>query len=258
MRPTISIARWVGGRVALFMLAMLSLPAAAAPLFPEPLHLVRRIEDPISQTVATIDQYCAGNRIVTVRGAIVSVVDYDRGEMMVIDRSNATYSITTFGELAKAQQPLAVQPERGALARTSLGVRHDATGPVDEFEIVDDRGATRMVSRVAIDRSVRLSREAVEALIGAAHPQRRTRHHAAILEIAASGSDGRTFGLPAQQITTYEIEGEKLSVRSELVRITREDAPPDLLAIPPGAVRVESPATALPRLLEELDGVRRR
>ena len=248
------------GRIALVVLAAFALPAAAATLFPEPLHLVRRIEDPISRTISTIDQYCAGNRVVTVRGPIVSIADYARGEITTIDRNAATYSVISFSEVAKGQPALVARVERVPLPRKSLGARLDRNGTVDVFEIVEELGGGRVKSEVAIDRSVRLSREAVEVLIGAAHPRQRTGHHDAILQSAASTSTAgvRSYGLPAQQITTYEVGGEKLSTQSELVSVTREDAPPELLVLPPGAIRVESSATALPRLADELDGIRRR
>ena len=57
---------WVGrGFVATFG-ALAAISMFAAPLFPRPLHFVRRVEDPISHQTSAVDQYCAGNRIVDV------------------------------------------------------------------------------------------------------------------------------------------------------------------------------------------------
>lgn len=71
----------LGGRVVAAALAFLAAPFAlgATALFPKPLHLVRRVDDPISKTIATIDEYCLGNRVVTVRGSKVAIADYAYG-----------------------------------------------------------------------------------------------------------------------------------------------------------------------------------
>lgn len=140
------------------MLAIL----AAALLFPEPLHLVRRIDDPIAQTVFTVDEYRHGNRIITARGNRVVIADFARREVTVVDRAASTYSIA----------------------------------PMDPAE------------KVPPDHTV---------------------------------------------VITFESAGETITVRNEVVRSTKELPPSDLLIVPPGARRVETPAVALPRLLKELE-----
>lgn len=67
---------------------------AATVLFPRPLHLVRRVDDPISKTTATIDEYCGGNRVVTVRGSKVAIADYDAQQLTEIDHAAQTWSVT--------------------------------------------------------------------------------------------------------------------------------------------------------------------
>ncbi|HUP49909.1 MAG TPA: hypothetical protein VNA04_14070, partial [Thermoanaerobaculia bacterium] len=104
MRDPSCVAGGVGGKVALvaaFLVAAVALPAPAV-LFPEPLHLVREIEDPISGTTVRIHEYCAGDRIVTVNGSLVVIADYGRQELTEVDRNAGTFSITSFADLARA------------------------------------------------------------------------------------------------------------------------------------------------------------
>ena len=51
-------------RSAVALCAWLVASSSFAALFPTPLHLVRRIDDPISHNTSTIDEYCYGDRIV--------------------------------------------------------------------------------------------------------------------------------------------------------------------------------------------------
>ncbi|HWW60351.1 MAG TPA: hypothetical protein VN181_03195, partial [Thermoanaerobaculia bacterium] len=75
MRATFLVPAWVGRGIITAVLASLALaPAAfgATVLFPKPLHLVRRIEDPLARGAATtVHEYCAGNQIITVNGSRV-------------------------------------------------------------------------------------------------------------------------------------------------------------------------------------------
>jgi hypothetical protein len=150
------------------MTAFFSALLAAAVLFPEALHVVRKIDDPIAQKVTTLHEYYSGNRVITTSedGTRVAIADYERSEITVVDRVAGTYSVAPFDASRK--------PE------------------------------------------------------------------------------------PKTRTTTIEYGGEKIVIRNEVVRVTRELPPSDLLVVPPGSRRVESPAAALPRLLDELDGIRRR
>ena len=49
--------------------------AAQAVLFPQPVHLTRQITDPFAAAPVVVEQYCYGNRVVTVRGARTTIAD---------------------------------------------------------------------------------------------------------------------------------------------------------------------------------------
>jgi hypothetical protein len=119
------------------------------------------------------------------------------------------------------------------------------------------------VVEVDVDRSVALSREAVEVLIGAAYPNPARDEHEPILRAAESpATRGRvannadsapSYGLPLTQAFTYSDSGTEVTFRTAITRIGAETIPADALLIPPGTNRVESRATALRRQLRELD-----
>jgi hypothetical protein len=262
----------VGWRVAL-VLVMAGLPAgvafAADVHFPKPLHLTRRIEDPIANVTITVDEYCAGNRVVTVRGDRVVIADYERQEVTEIDRVAGTYSLTRFDEIARVsgssapQKSVRTDAARVAPPVVSRGIRRNAAGrDVEQFEIAGDEEKVEL----GVDRSVSLNRAALDVLLGAAYPARPSRQHENLVRAAAARVEGRavrstaaepvqeTFGLPAEQSTTWDFEGKSITLRNVITRVGDELPPPDLIAIPPGAMRVESRFTAIPRLSEELDG----
>ena len=57
--------------------------AGQTPIFSAPLHLTREVTDPISGRIDVIDEYCVGNRMVSVarKGERVSIADYGKGEL---------------------------------------------------------------------------------------------------------------------------------------------------------------------------------
>ena len=187
---------------------------------------MRRIDDPIAGSRATIDEYCAGDRIVTINGPRVAIADYAAQQLTEIDHAAGTYSITSFAEIAKA---------RPATRETRAKVS------------------------VEVNRSVALSREAVEALIGASYPNRHLEQHDQILNAAAPAS-GRivaqsvggdaAYGLPSNTSVTYE---NGLTMRNVIVRVDHDLAPPRMMLIDPGAKRVESRLTRTSRELKQLD-----
>lgn len=224
--------RRVGREVGALVCAMLVVCplAGAEALFPKPLHLVRRIEDPIAQTTITVHEYCAGNRIATIHGERVAIVDYDLQRIIEIDRAAGTYSVTRFEEAAKTQ------------------TRALKVGEIDGKLEID------------VDRRVELSRDAVEALIGAAYPNERRAEHDALLEASrgprdrvATESAAKAYALPTSQVTTFDVEGRTLVVKNTIVAVTSELAPAELLAIPAGARQVESRITRAARELRALD-----
>lgn len=231
-----------GGRVFLFIVtvAIPALAGAAEVLFPQPLHLTRRIEDPFAPAPIVVDEYCAGNRVVSVRADRVVIVDYERQELTEIDRAAATYSIARFDEIARAapQQPQA-QTQRVKTAPRSLGVQRGESGRAVERFAVDN-------IELGVDREIKLPRAAVDVLLGGAYPNQRSPQHES-LTAAAAGN------LPAEQVIKAEFEGREIVVRNVVTRVGSELVSPDLLSIPPGAKRVESRYTAALRTAAELD-----
>lgn len=253
----------------------LTFPLSAQVLFPQPLHLVRRIEDPVSQSTVTLHEYAAGNQLVTVNGSRVAIADYDKQQITEIDRAAGTYSITRFDEIAGAgaagSQPSRrnVSAESAGLAAkkwtaTALGVKSSVSGrSLDAFELKAD---DMKKIEVGVDRRVLLSRAALEVLIGAAFPNQRSDAHDAILDAASGRAGGTrplqseaagppTFGLPMEQSVTWDAAGEHVTMRNSVVDVTNDLPPADLLTIPPGAQRVESRTTRLLHELENLDRI---
>lgn len=253
------------------LLTAAALPAMAAPaMFPKPLHMVRRVEDPFAKKPVVVDQYCTGDRIVTVSGKRVTIVDYAQQQVTEIDHDAATYSVTRFDEIARAKAPssraasAAPQTASAAPKVTPLGVRSSAGGrSVDSFEIE----MQRMKIVAGVDRSVPLSRDAFEALIGAAYPNARRPEHDALVGAAAGpGTRGRIasnstaetsdYGLPAEQTVTVQNEdGSTITTKTSLLHLDGDLPPPALLNIEPGAKRVESRITRFAHEMHEADTI---
>lgn len=237
-----------GGRVFLsVILIALCAPAAFAAevLFPKALHLTRRIEDPFANEPIVVEEYCAGNRMITVRGDRVVIADYDRQEITEIDRAAATYSITRFDEIAKSipQTAKAIRTNVALPAPRALGTHRAESGRnVERFEVSLDK--TRI--EVGIDRAVTLNPAALEVLIGAAYPYVRSPQHGVIAAAADSG-------LPAEQSVSIDAEGTVVTVRNVITRVSSDLVPAELTAIPAGAKRVESRFKALNQSIGELD-----
>ncbi len=257
--------RLVSASVALAILAGGSAFAADV-LFPTPLHLTRQIHDSISDTTATIDQYCYGNRVVFVSGSITTIADYEKGELTEIDRQERTYSITRFADVAKALSataaPAATSAASSAAPQWKIrngGVektRGNRTAEVFEGELED--GTTTRQMRVAVDRSIALSKDALDVLIGAAYPGKREAEDHVIVEAArargvAEKSSAARYALPVEQHHGYVIDGSRAEVRDLVTRVGDELAPAEALAIPPGATLVESRMLIRTRMIEALD-----
>lgn len=267
-------------RVALLALSVSAWCLYAAParvLFPTNLHLTRQVHDPLSGAVVTIDEYCSGNRMVALSGDRTVIVDYEKQEITEINRRAGTYSVTRFAEVASAiseTSGLATlktakadgSPAPDKWKVTPLGVRGSAGGKsLEQFEFVDN-GALRRKVDVGIDRSVKLSREAVEVLIGAAYPNAAREEHEPVMRAAAGSraeekgivanavaDDKPGYGLPVTQTFSYSESGTELTFRTEITRVGAETVPAEALIIPPAAKRVESPASAVRRQLRDLD-----
>lgn len=244
-----------------------AVPAVAAPaLFPKPLHLVRRVEDPFSKKPIVVDQYCAGDRVVTVAGNRVTIVDYAAQQMTEIDRAASTYSVTRFDEIARA----AVAPAPAAKSATApkvtpLGMKNSASGrSADSFEI--DGGKLKVVA--GIDRTVVLSRDAVEVLIGSAYPGVKRPEHDALLGVAAAPRNNNRiaanaataapaeYGLPIEQtITMQNDDGSSATTRVSIVRFDNDPPPAALLVISPESKRVESRLSRFAQEMHDADTI---
>lgn len=260
------------GRVTVLVLIcfLAALTSAGQPasrlLFDEPLHLTRQVSDPISGTTASMEEYCVGNRMVSIREARTTIADYDKGTLTEIDRAKGTYSVTTFDAIARSLPDAASSSTRKSGAAQSFELTDAGVRPVGSrggraFEAkIEDPQESRKVE-VVVDQQLKLSRSAVEVLVGAAFPLRRSLE--SDIAIAASGHDraagkttsglGRDHALPLEQTVTWEIDGDTLRMDNRIVRVGSELAPPELIAIPPGAQLVESDIVLRKRMLEELD-----
>jgi len=233
---------------------------------------VRKVDDSISGSSVTVDEYCAGNRIVTVRGMFVSIVDYDKQELTEIDHTNGTYAVTRFDEIAKARShsgsPAAAaalkkndQPSEPKWKSTPLGAKASTAGrSVESVEIVRDHPKEKI--DVGIDRQIALSKEAIEVLIGASYPNSHSEELDLILGAAAPAHSGRanvasvegeSYGLPAEQTITIESDNAVITLHSAILAVNNDSVPPQLLMIDAHAKRVESRITRTTKELEQLD-----
>jgi hypothetical protein len=236
--------------------AALSFSAHAADvLFPAPIHLTRQLQDSIGGLVVTVEQYCYGNRVVTVNGPVTSIADYGKGELTEINREDGTYSITRFDDVAKAMHAGAPAVEAKAAARAEWKIKGSGlnqlrtTRASDAIEAELDEGNVKRQTRVAVDRTISLSKDALDVLIGAAYPNSRKAEDTVVIEAAklrgtvsanAPPANANAYALPVEQHTTFLIDGERAETRDVVTRVGQEQAPTDLLAVPPDARLVES------------------
>lgn len=266
--------------VAAFIAVTVAVSLHAAALFPKPIHFVRKVDDSISAKSTTIDEYCAGNRIVTVSGARVTIADYEKQELTEIDHAAGTYSITRFDEVAKARKgagssaraasaPSAV-PEGAKWRSTPLGVKGSPSGrSLETVEMTREANNLKEKVEIGVDRQVALSRDAVEALIGASYPNTRSEVHDLLLGAAAPqrGGSGRAnvasvpstsdasdvYGLPSEQTMTFDVDGNHVTTHTAILSVAYDSVPPEALNIDPGAKRVESNLTRVNKELQSLD-----
>ncbi|HXA17286.1 MAG TPA: hypothetical protein VN380_09855 [Thermoanaerobaculia bacterium] len=252
-------------KIALLLLVS-ALPAYGAnALFPKALHLVKRIDDPFARSAKNVDEYCYGNRIVTVAGDRVTILDYDAQTLTEIDHARGTYSITRFDEIANARPKMAAK-SNAAPKITQAGMKRGSGGrSVDTFDV--ELPGTKVT--IGVDRSVTLSRAAVEALIGSSYPNAHHPEHDAILGIASparrggpimatsatDGGDATGYALPSEQAITMDAEGGAVTVRTSVLRFDADLPPQNAMLIEPGAKRVESPVVRFAREMKEADTI---
>lgn len=266
--------------VVFFLLAAAA--AADEPLFPQPLHLTRQVEDPVTGVATTVEEYFAGNRAVSIAADATAIVDYARGECIRIDRARGTWSVATLHALARAARAgrSAAPAGAGADAWVLEDAGSDRRGSRDVVVYRASRPAPRRDARspgalessfsrfplaleIAIDRSVVLSRGGAEVIAGAAWPDERSPEAEAILDAArgegvvAPAAVGAAFpaafGLPLETILTWRDGDEEIRLVNRVVRVGHELPPQELLQIPRGARRVEDPRLAAAALLDALD-----
>jgi hypothetical protein len=248
---------------------MFAVPARAADiLFPTPLHLTRQIRESIGNKDAVVEQYCYGNRVVSVSGSITTIADYEREELTEIDRQAGTYSITRFEQVAKALRATGVAAIDTSTAKWTVrptGTQQMRANRISEaFEGTLEEDAVKRHVRVGVDRNVALSKDALDVLIGAAYPNDRKPEDHVVVEAARSrapatqstGSSGpaRTYALPVEQHFELVIEDDRAEIHELVTRVGDELAPADVLAIPPGAKLVESRLLTRARMIEALAG----
>ncbi len=231
---------------------VLALGASGEVLFPTPIHLTRQVHDSIGGKTVTVEQYCYGDRVVSVRGGQTSIADYGKGELTEIDRQENTYSITRFEDVAKAFRsgaPLAADSAKAASPEWKFA------GSGLEAEL--DDGTTKRRTRVAVDRKVSLSKDALDVLIGAAYPNNRKPEDEVVLQMAKAAKGESAYALPVEQQTTFTIGDAHAEIREVVLRVGDEIASPDLIAIPPDAKLVESSLLRRMRVMEELESAGR-
>jgi len=240
--------------------------AAGPPLFPQPLHLTRAVDDPSGKT-SVVDEYCRGNSVISITGDRTVIADYEKQTVTEIDRAGGTYSVTSFAQLANlAPQPRSTKPVEETYAYRAIGARAAHAG-ADYYE-AEAKSAGTPIRKVetAVDRSVVLSRDAAEVLAGAAYPRSRSEESEIVLHAAAPGSAVRraqsnaaggaaaqSYGLAVEQNVTYEFEGRTVVIRNRITHVGHEEPLPSLTAIPSGARLVESPAVQARKELDEAD-----
>jgi hypothetical protein len=251
---------------ALVAVAFVSSAAGAEAIFPVPLHLTREVHDPISGKTVVLNEYGYGNRLVSVRGDVTAIADYEKGELTEIDRRAGTYSVTRFATIAKAVK-LQGGPGGGeseALAAESslreqrpqpveaLGAKATKSGRTAEFFRAE---VDSQKIEVAVDRSVRVSQEALEVLLGAAYPGTRSRQQDVIMSAARGPQqqESATYALPLEQTFEVRTGEEPVQFRSSVLRVGNEPPPADAVAIPAGARLVVSRTAAVLEELELLD-----
>ncbi|HET8772700.1 MAG TPA: hypothetical protein VFP80_02870 [Thermoanaerobaculia bacterium] len=226
-------------------------------LFPLPIHLTRQVHDSIGGTTATVEQFCYGNRVVSVNGTRTSIADYDKNELTEIDREDGTYSVTRFDDVAKA---LAYGVPKGEATQAQWKVK---SGGLEQlrtnranaaFEAELDEGTTKRRTRIAVDRTVSLSKDALDVLIGAAYPNSRKAEDAVVLQAAKGQKD---YALPVEQHTTITLGEDRAEMSDVVIRVGSELVPPDLIAVPPDAKLVESRVLQRMHALQQLENAQR-
>ena len=236
-------------------------------LFPKPLHLTREVVDPITGKTSHVEQYCLANRVVSIAGTRTVIADYDRSEVTEIDREHGTYSVTPFSTVASARPHRKViralassTPASAAPAMEHRGTDRRAGRSVDLY--AGDDAAHALHAEIAVDPSAALSRDAFDVLVGAAYPGEgdasteliRSASRRPVSRVNGT-SVSESYGLPIEQTTRWDVNGRTITATNRVTRLSDDAAPSDLLAIPPGARRVDSRIAVTARESGQLDAL---
>jgi hypothetical protein len=238
-------------------------------LFPKPLHLTREVVDPITGKTSHVEQYCLANRVVSIAGSRTVIADYDRSEVTEIDREHGTYSVTPFSTVASARphrkvvRALATSTSGSAApAMQHRGTDRRAGRSVDLY--AGDDAAHTLHAEIAVDQSAALSRDAFDVLVGAAYPGEgdasteliRSASRRPVGGVSSNGNSvSESYGLPIEQTTRWDVNGRTITATNRVTRLSDDAAPSDLVAIPPGARRVDSRIVVAKRESEQLDAL---
>jgi len=241
-------------------------------LFPKALHLTREVVDPISGKTSHLEQYCFANRVVSIAGARTVIADYDRSELTEIDREHGTYSVTPFSTVASARPHRKVvraattaSAASAAPAMEHRGTDRRAGRSVDLY--AGDDAAHALHAEVAVDQGAALSRDAFDVLTGAAFPSEGDASTELVRSASRRSGSGvsansttstaasESYGLPIEQTTRWNVNGRTITATNRVTRIGDDVAPSDLVAIPPGARRVDSHIVVTARESEQLDAL---
>jgi hypothetical protein len=246
--------------VILFLLALLpwSLAAAEGILFPQPLHLTRSHDDPVSGTKSVVEEYFIGNQSISIRGAMTAIVDHARGEMIVIDRERGEYSVTPFHALKNPSSEKAASRTNDWKVET-VGADTRAARAVTRISVHSP--SQKVKCEAAFDQEILLSRAAAEVILGIAYPNEAGDDVRALLEASsvrdAQRSESTGFRLPLEMRFTTNVGGDDVQYGSTITAVAFDAPPATQTSIPPGARRVERSSTSLSLELEQLDGIRR-
>lgn len=239
------------------VLSLFFLPFAvgAAPLFERPLHVTREVAEPLTGAKVTLEAYYFGNRTITIHGERTVIVDYDKQEITEIDRTNATYSVTKFEQVAAARGERVGAAKRSDAAKPAIvraGSDRKGGRAVDVFTADDTAAAVH--AEIAVDNTIDLSRDAFDVVVGAAYPGDGG-PSTDLARSAAKRAAGNTYGLPIEQTFRWTVAGETLTSSNRILAVDAQTAPPDLIAIPPGARLVDSRLVRTKKLADEVESL---
>ena len=253
--------------VALLILSAASPLRAAQPLFPKPMHLVREINDSLAGRTARVDEYYGGDRAIAVRGDKTVIADYGKQELLEIDRSQGTWSLTTFADIGSARQGSIKMITKATATEgprvVGKGSDHRLGRSVELLQADDPRAGLH--ADIAIDSSVTLTKDAFDVVAGGAFPSSggpasdlvrlAAAHHSRESANTTSPATETKYGLPIEQQLRWKTGGGEVVVANRVTMIDDAVPPAELLVIPPGAKRVTSHILQAKRVAAESESL---